>query len=81
MEPPGTRLQNFRYPPDEWAEFGAVADIMGTDRSAAIREFIRWFTRQPGADLPPRPTQEQVDHARSSLPNDRRQGTDHPATE
>lgn len=50
--PPGTKLQNFRVEPDLWARFGETAD---PDRSALLREFIRWYIREPGAKMPRRP--------------------------
>ena len=40
-----------RIDPDLWVAFGALTD----DRSAVLREFVRWFTRQTGAKLPQRP--------------------------
>lgn len=42
-----------RVDPDLWAEFGAAAGER--NRSAVLREFIRWYVRQPGAKLPKRP--------------------------
>ena len=38
-----------------WDRFGAATSGQGLDRSWVLREFIRWFVRQPGARLPKRP--------------------------
>jgi hypothetical protein len=37
---------------DLWRAFGEVAE---PDRSAVVREFIRWYVREPGAKMPHRP--------------------------
>lgn len=42
-------------PIELWNRLGEVASAAGTDRTAIIREFVRWFVREPGAKLPPRP--------------------------
>ncbi|MER6778476.1 MULTISPECIES: hypothetical protein [unclassified Streptomyces] len=39
----------------DWADFGEAAKSMGTDRSAALRAFMHWYLRKPGAKLPTRP--------------------------
>lgn len=41
-----------------WAEFGAAAGAMGTDRSAALRSFMGWYLNKPGATMPVRPEPE-----------------------
>lgn len=38
-----------------WNEAGEATKAERTDRSAIIREFIRWYLRKPGAKLPQRP--------------------------
>lgn len=35
-----------------WAKFGK---LVGRGRSDIIRQFIRWYVREPGAKLPTRP--------------------------
>lgn len=41
--------------PDElWQRLGEVAQAAGTDRATVIRDFIRWYVREPGAKLPTR---------------------------
>lgn len=38
-----------------WDQFGTATAAQGTDRSAAVRDFMAWYTRQTGAKLPKRP--------------------------
>jgi len=52
---PKTPLTAFRIDPELWRAFGEVAE---PDRSAVLRDFIRWFSRQPGAKMPKRPDLE-----------------------
>lgn len=40
---------------DLWTRFGAAAAEAGSDRSAVLREFIRWYVRDLGARMPQRP--------------------------
>lgn len=51
----GTHQVTLRVPEDLWIVFGEAAVRAGTDRSAIMRELIRWYTRQAGAKLPDRP--------------------------
>lgn len=51
----GQPLHAFRLPEEIWERFGQAAAAMGTERGTAIREFIAWYVREPGAELPPRP--------------------------
>jgi hypothetical protein len=48
---PKTPIRTIRIDDDLWEAFGAAT----ADRSAALRDFIRWYTRQPGTRLPRRP--------------------------
>lgn len=54
---PKTPTRPIRIPDPEWSDFGETAV---PDRSAVVREFIRWYLRRPGAKLPARPTAEQL---------------------
>lgn len=36
-----------------WDRFGQIAE---PDRSTVLRDFIRWYVREPGAKMPKRPT-------------------------
>lgn len=49
---PKTPLRRLRVDDELWEEFGQVAD---PDRSAVIRNFMRWFVREPGVTMPRRP--------------------------
>lgn len=51
----GTPMRAFRLPERLWLAFGAATARRGTDRGAALRAFIRWYVREPGAELPDRP--------------------------
>ena len=44
-----------RVEDDLWEEFGRL--VGPRNRSAVIREFIRWYVRKSGAKLPKRPPQ------------------------
>jgi len=55
-----TPIQHVRAPKDEWDVYKDVAKLVGSDASKITREFVRWFTRRPGAKLPTRPTAEQI---------------------
>jgi hypothetical protein len=58
--PPGRDIRKFRYDDDDvWQTFLTVAkdDNGGSD---VLRRFVAWYTRQPGAKLPQRPTIDEV---------------------
>lgn len=40
---------------DLWQRFGDAAGKTGADRSTVLREFIRWYVRDPESRLPRRP--------------------------
>lgn len=44
---------SMRVDKDLWAQFGASAGPR--NRAVVLRDFIRWWLRQPGAKLPARP--------------------------
>lgn len=50
----GTARQTVRVNETLWQQFGEVAEAAGTDRSTLVREFIRWYVREPGARQPQR---------------------------
>jgi hypothetical protein len=50
-----TPRQTIRVDADLWAAFGERAD---PDRSSVLREFMRWYTGQPGAKIPRPPKDE-----------------------
>jgi len=47
-----TPTRPIRIDLDLWEEFGKVAE---PDRSAVLRDFVRWYIREPGAKMPRRP--------------------------
>lgn len=51
MPTAGTPKQTIRVDPGLWVRFGAAVG----DRAAALRAFMRWYLREPGAKLPKRP--------------------------
>jgi hypothetical protein len=48
----GTARQTVRVDPDLWEKFG---ELTAPDRSTVLRDFIRWYVREPGAKMPKRP--------------------------
>ena len=50
-----TPVRNLRAEDDLWGSFGAACAAAGIDRSTALRDFMRWYMREPGAKLPKRP--------------------------
>lgn len=58
----GTARQTIRVDTDLWDRFGAAAEQAGTDRSEALRAFIRWYLREQGAKMPKRPATGEGDH-------------------
>jgi hypothetical protein len=55
---PKTPGRNIRVDADLWERFGEFTQVAETDRSDVLRDFIRWYVREPGAKLPPRPSAE-----------------------
>jgi hypothetical protein len=52
---PKTPVRPIRVEQVLWDEFGKAATAGDTDRSAALRAFMAWYARRPGAKLPARP--------------------------
>ncbi|MGW6557923.1 hypothetical protein [Streptomyces hydrogenans] len=52
-----TPPRQIRILDEDWSDFAAAADEVGSDRATLVREFIRWYLRRPGAKLPSRPAQ------------------------
>lgn len=62
---PKTPMHTIRIDADLWTAFGVAAN----DRTAVLREFIRWYVRDPGAKAPRRPDLVQsasADHVAGS---------------
>jgi predicted transcriptional regulator len=52
----GTPRQTIRIDEDLWTRFGELAAAQGLDRSALLRQFIRWYLRLPDGTIPHRPS-------------------------
>lgn len=52
---PGTQHRSVRVPDDDWADLETATKRLGADRATVIKQFIRWYLRRPGAELPERP--------------------------
>lgn len=50
-----TFVARARIPIDTWLEFEKAATAAGTDRSKVLNEFVDWYLRKRGAQLPARP--------------------------
>lgn len=48
----GTDRRTIRIPADLWDEFGEATQDVQDGRSGALRAFMRWYLRKPGAELP-----------------------------
>lgn len=58
----GTARQTIRIDEALWRQFDAARTRADKkDRSEVIREFIRWYVREPGAKLPKRPSDAAPD--------------------
>ena len=60
-----TPLRPVRVEGALWNLFGEIVGIR--KRSGIIRDFIRWYLREPGVTLPDRPTADEVTAARGRL--------------
>lgn len=47
--------RTIRMEQDLWDKLGPAAMANGHDRSGLIKQFVRWYLRIPGAQLPQRP--------------------------
>lgn len=48
-------MKTIRIEQTVWDELGKAGENVGMDRSALIRQLVRWYVGIPGAQLPPRP--------------------------
>lgn len=51
----GSNVRGIRIEKRLWEALEPLANVHGLDRSALIRQFVRWYVREPGVQLPPRP--------------------------
>lgn len=56
-----TKPKSIRLEQELWDALGPAAAAVGNDRSGVIRQFVRWYLRVPGAELPQRPTPDAPD--------------------
>lgn len=63
--PVATRQRNLRIDDDLWDAFGDAIERASPefDRSAVMRQLIRWYAGVPGAKLPERPDPKESDDA------------------
>lgn len=52
---PGTQHRSVRISDEDWDDLEAATGEFGSDRGTVIKQFIRWYLRRPGAELPERP--------------------------
>lgn len=50
--------RTIRMEQDLWTRLGPAALANGHDRSGLIRQFVRWYLSEPGAQLPQRPERD-----------------------
>ena len=60
-----TRQRNLRIDDDLWDSFGEAIERASPefDRSAVMRQLIRWYVGEPGAKLPDRPEPKETTDA------------------
>lgn len=59
----GQVTPNLRMPRELWDNAGQVATAQGTNRGTVIKQFLRWYTGEPGIELPEPATRKETDHA------------------
>lgn len=55
-----TPTRPVRVPADLWRDFGYACEDMKTDRSAYLRDVMRWAIHEPGVKMPKRPAAAPV---------------------
>ena len=56
---PGTQHRSVRVSDEDWTDLDAAAKAAGSDRAKIINQFIRYYLRRPGAELPERPARPE----------------------
>lgn len=56
---PKNKHRMVRFSDEDWDEFGELAERMGTDRSAVLRQFAQWWMRRKDVTLPKRPPESR----------------------
>lgn len=60
---PRTQHRSIRISDEDWADLATAANTQDVDRAKVVNQLIRWYLRRPGAKLPARPSQEEIDAA------------------
>lgn len=53
-----TPTRPIRVPLDLWDRFGKATEMQDTDRSAVLRDFMRWYAHDDKAKMPRRPARD-----------------------
>jgi hypothetical protein len=61
MPSKGTQHRSVRVSDADWADLETATKAVGSDRGTVIKEFIRWYLRRPGAELPEPPERKADD--------------------
>lgn len=56
---PKNKHRMVRFSDEDWADLGTLAEDMGTDRSAVLRQLAQWWMRRKGVTLPTRPESDR----------------------
>lgn len=62
---PKTPTRPVRLDAEDWVDLGDATTAKGTNRSATIRDFVRWYLGRPGAELPERPAPSSQEPGRT----------------
>lgn len=62
---PRTQHRSVRIDDETWAAAEKAATGMGTDRAKVINQFLHWYLRHPGAELPDRPADADAGAAKN----------------
>ena len=52
-----TPVRTLRIPDPDWPD---LHELTGRELATVVHQFVRWYLRRPGAELPERPTAERV---------------------
>ena len=52
---PKNKHRMVRFSDEDWAELGELAEQVGSDRSAILRQLAHWWMRRRSTHLPERP--------------------------
>jgi hypothetical protein len=58
---PKTPKQSMRMGALKWGRFGIASLSVKSNRTEVMSQLVDWFLRVPGAELPERPTEEEIE--------------------